>query len=274
MRSRILPVQLGLVAALCAGVVPVLRAQTKGPQADPLTFDVASVKPSGRSSEGTLIRATIGNQGYHVVDAPLRLLMTVAYTVTDRQISGGPSWMNGDRFDIEAKADRPHSIDELHVMLQHLLEERFHLMVRRETRDESAWALVVAKGGPKMPVHDPADQDYPPTGLQPVPAADGALCFKMPARNISMTYFAFMLSRSMSRSVVDQTGLTARFDFTLQFAPDGLHLVGPDGGTPSVSPDCSDAFTALPQQLGLQLEAAKAPVEYLVVEHAEKPTEN
>ncbi len=267
-------VQLALVAALCSAVVPALRAQAKGPEADPLTFDVASVRPSARSSEGTLIRATIGNQGYHVVDAPLRLLMTVAYTVTDRQISGGPSWMSSDRFDIEAKADRPRSIDELHVMLQHLLEERFHLKVRREMRDESAWALVVAKGGSKMSVHDPADKDYPPTGLQPVPGPGGALCFKMPARNITMTYFAFMLSRSMSRSVVDKTGLTARYDFTLQFAPDGLHLIGPDGGTPSISPDCSDASTALPQQLGLQLEAAKAPVEYLVVEHAEKPSEN
>lgn len=74
--------------------------------------------------------------------------MTMAYTVTDRQISGGPSWMSKDRFDIEAKAERPRTIDELHVMLQHLLEERFHLKVQRTTREQSAWALVVAERGP------------------------------------------------------------------------------------------------------------------------------
>ncbi len=208
------------------------------------------------------------------MDAPLRLLMTVAYTVTDRQISDGPSWMSSDRFDIEARAGRPRTIDELHVMLQHLLEERFHLKVRPTTREESAWALVIGKGGSKMQVHDPGDKDFPPTGLRPVPESDGSLCFEMPARNITMNYFAFMLSRSMNRSVVDRTGLPARYDFDLRFAPDGVHLAAPDGGAAAISPDCSDAFAALPRQLGLKLEATKAPVEYLVVEHAEKPTEN
>jgi uncharacterized protein (TIGR03435 family) len=273
-----LPVRAALAAiVLCAGFAVGLRAQQHPQKAepDPLTFEVASVKLSaGCAPECTLIRATMGNQGYHAVDAPLRLLMTVAYSITDRQITGGPAWMNGDRFDIEAKAERPHTIDKLHVMLQHLIEERFHLQVRHETREEAAWALVVAKGGPKMAAHDPADKDYPPTGLRPVPGSDGALCFEMPARNITMTYFAFMLSRSMGRSVVDRTGLPARYDFTLQFAPDGVHLASPNGGVAAISPDCSDAFAALPKQLGLKLEATKAPVEYLVVEHAEKPTEN
>lgn len=125
-----------------------------------------------------------------------------------------------------------------------------------------------------MLVHDPTDNDYPPTRLLPVKGSDGSLCFEIPARNITMNYFAFMLSRSMSRTVVDKTGLSARYDFHLQFMPDGLHLAGPDGGAAVISADCSDAFAALPKQLGLKLEATKAPAEYLVVEHAEKPTEN
>jgi uncharacterized protein (TIGR03435 family) len=225
---------MGTMAALKALLAATLFAGAAAGQA----FDVASVKPSaGCSPECTLIRATVGNQGYHAADAPLRLLMTVAYTVTDRQISGGPSWMNSDRFDIEAKAERPQTIDELHVMLQHLLEERFHLKVRRETKEEPAWALKVAKGGAKMAVHDRTDKDYPPTGLRPVPGSDGALCFEMPARNITMNYFAFMLSRSMNRSVVDETGLADRYDFTLQFVPDGLHLIGRDGGSPAIAAD-------------------------------------
>lgn len=276
MPSHRLRAEAALVAvAVWLAVTFGLRAQSPTAQQDPLTFEVASVKPSaGCTPECTIIRATIGNEGYHAMDASLRLLMTVAYGVTDRQISGGPSWMSKDRFDIEAKAERPRTIDELHVMLQHLLEERFNLKVRRTTREESAWALVVAKGGPRMPVHDPKDKDYPPTGVRPVKASDGGLCFEIPARNITMNYFAFMLSRAMNRSIVDRTDLSARYDFNLQFVPDGLHLAGPDGGVAPISPDCSDAFAALPKQLGLRLEATKAQVEYLAVVHAEKPTDN
>ena len=113
-------------AAFCAAVTLGLRAQSQTDEKDPLTFEVASVKPSaGCPPACGLIRQMPGSQRYHAEGATLRLLMTVAYTVTDRQISGGPSWMSTDRFDIEAKAERPRTSDELHVMLQHLLEERF-----------------------------------------------------------------------------------------------------------------------------------------------------
>jgi uncharacterized protein (TIGR03435 family) len=200
--------------------------------------------------------------------------MTVAYTVTDRQISGGPSWMSTDRFDIEAKAERPRTSDELHVMLQHLLEERFNLKLRRETRAQPVWALAVAKGGSKMPVHDPEDKDHPPMGLQMIRGSDGSMCPGLRGQNATMNYFAFTLSRSMDRSVIDKTGLPGRYDVNLQFMPDGLQLKGPDGGGPAIGPDCSDIFTALPKQLGLKLESAKGPVEFLVAEHAEKPGEN
>src|ERR1700733_8916210 len=129
-------------------------------ETDSLTFEVASVKPSlGCPPACGLIRSTVGSQGYHAEGATVRSLMTVAYSVTDKQISGGPSWMNTDRFDIEAKAARQGSTDELHVMLPHLLEERFNPKLRREMREEPVWALVVAKGGVKMPVHDPNDKD-------------------------------------------------------------------------------------------------------------------
>ena len=243
-------------------------------ETDSLTFEVGSVKPSlGCPPACGLIRSTVGSQGYHAEGATVRSLMTVAYSVTDKQISGGPSWMNTDRFDIEAKAARQGSTDELHVMLQHLLEERFNPKLRREMREEPVWALVVAKGGVKMPVHDPNDKDYAPIGLKTVGGNDG-VCFAMPGRNVTMNYFAFMLSRMMNRTVVDKTGLPAHYDVDLQFVPDGLHASGPDGWPLATSPDCSDAFFALPKQLGLNLEAAKAPVEYLVVEHVDKPTEN
>jgi len=251
-------------------------AQSQTSQDDPLTFEVASVKPSaGCPPACGLIRSTVGSQGYHVEGAFLKTIMTVAYGVTDRQISGGPSWMTTERFDIEAKAARQRTVDDLHTMLAHLLEERFHLKIRRETRQESVWNLVVAKGGSKMPVHDPGDKDYPPMGPQMARDSDGGICFALQGHNETMGYLAFILSRNMDRGVIDQTGLPARYDVNLRYLPDGWsHPQTPDGTPVPVSADCSDIFTALPKQLGLRLEAGKGPVEFLVVEHVEKPTEN
>jgi uncharacterized protein (TIGR03435 family) len=125
---------------LALGIGGGTRAQAQAEGNDALSFEVASVKPSsGCPPSCGLIRPSNGSQGYHAEGASLRSLMTVAYTVTERQISGGPSWMNTEGFDIEAKAERPHTTDELHTMLQHLLEERFHLKLRRETNRCGPW---------------------------------------------------------------------------------------------------------------------------------------
>jgi len=245
-----------------------LRAQ------DPVTFEVASVKASaGCPPACGLIRPTVGTGGYHIEGAFLRTIMTVAYTVTDRQISGGPAWINTDRFDIEAKAAGSRTTDELHVMLQHLIEERFNLKLRREARQESVWNLVVAKGGAKLTAHDPEDKDYPPIGGQMVKAPDGSVCPGLMGHNVRMDYFAFFLSRTLDRAVIDKTELTARYDINLQFMPDGAKF-GDGGAGPTVSPDCTDLYSALPKQLGLKLEAGKGPVDFLVVERVDKPTEN
>ena len=265
-----------VAVAFCDAVTLGIRAQSQTEEKDSLTFEVASVKPStGCPPACGLIRQMPGGLTYHGEGVQLRVAMTVAYTVTDRQISGGPSWMNTDRFDIEAKAARPRTPDELHVMLQHLLEERFHLKVRRETREEPVWALVVDKGGSKMPAHNPEDLDHPPMGLQVVRGSDGSLCGGLAGHKVTMEYLAFTLSRSTDRTVIDRTGLPARYDLNLQFLPDAARTAAPDGGgAPAISPDCADLPSALPKQLGLRLESAKGPVQFLVVEHAEKPTEN
>ncbi len=262
--------------ALCAAIAWGVHAQSQAGEKDPLTFDVASVKPSGGCPPACgLLRQMPGGMRYHGEGVPLRVAMTVAYSVTDRQISGGPSWMTTDRFDIEAKAARPRTSDELHVMLQHLLEERFHLALRREERNEPVWALVLDKSGSRMPVHDPADLDHPPMGLQAVRGTDGSVCGSLAGRNVTTEYLAFTLSRWTDRAVIDRTGLPARYDVKLQFLPDAAKSAAPEGaGAPAISPDCADLPAALPKQLGLRLEAAKGPVQFLVVQHAEKPTEN
>ena len=266
-----------LLAGVTLTAAMAVRAQTQAEEKDPLVFDVASVKPSaGCPPSCGLIRPTVGSGGYHVEGAQLRVLMTVAYTVTDRQIAGGPSWLGTDRFDIEAKAGKQRTTDELHVMLQHLLEERFQLKLRREERQQTVWNLVVAKEGSKLTPHDPDDKNFPPIGQQMNKAPDGSLCPGINGQNVRMDYLAFFLSRGLDRTVLDKTGLPGRYDLKMQFLPDGAQLRGggEGGAGPTISPDCADLYSSLPKQLGLRLEAGKGPVPFLVVERAEKPTEN
>lgn len=230
------------------------------------TFEVASVKASAPGGRGGIVRMLPGNQTYIANNVPLRLIMTVAYSVTDRQISGGPDWINTDRWDINAKADRRYTSDELHAMLARLLEDRFQLQVRHEKREMAVYALTVDKGGPKMAEHDPADLDHPPFG--PGPGGRGTS-----GRNVQMSFFAFMLSRLLDRNVIDRTGLTKYYDLTLDFVRDVPPQPEAAPGEPQ-RPDGPSVFTAVREQLGLRLEPAKGPVEFLVIERAERPSQN
>ena len=267
---------IGLALFLTAAAFAQPAAQPQAVEKDPLVFDVASVKPGDCVPPNCgLVRPTVGVGGYHIAGATIRTIMTVAYTVTDRQITGGPAWMNSDRWDIEAKADRQRTSDELHVMLQHLLEERFHLKLRHENRQESVYSLSLAKDGPKFKSHDPDDKDYAPIGAQMVRAADSSICFGINGVNVTMDYLAFFLSRGQDRMIINQTGLTGRWDVRLQYIPDAAAMArGPDGAALNFSPDCETLAAALPKQLGLRMEAGKGPVPYLVVEGLEKPSEN
>ncbi len=242
------------------------HAQTPAPQTantDSLRFDVASLKPSLPNQQGGIIRPTPGNQGYHATNLPLRTYLTIAYSVRDSQITGDPSWLGTDRYDLEAKAEKQSTIDELHTMLGHLLEDRCQLKFHMETKEQSGFSLVLDKAGPKLTEHDPNDKDYPPIA----PTGPG----RFQATNATMNYFAFFLSRIVDRPVVDNTGLPARYDFKLEFAPD--RPGGADGGNaPAI--DAPGLPEALKSQLGLRLEQGKVPGQHLVIDHIEKPSEN
>jgi uncharacterized protein (TIGR03435 family) len=247
----------------------VAAAQTES--TEPFTFDVAAIKPTPPDQRGGIVHQLPGGQVYEIVGAPLRLIMTVAYTVTDRQISGGPDWINSDRWDIQAKADRRGTSDEMHAALARLLEDRFQLKIRHETRQLPVYLLTVDKKGATMPEHDAADLKHEPIGGNPFQGLNG--------QNVTMNYFAFFLSRMMDLNVLDQTNLTAHYDVKLHFVPEQLVGRGegrgaPDAGPPPSIPDGPDIFTALREQLGLRLEKGKGPVDYLVIEHAEKPSGN
>jgi uncharacterized protein (TIGR03435 family) len=248
-------------------------AQSQTPQ-ERLTFEVASVKPSPPGAFPNPSHPLPGNQTYRNRGVSLRLLMVFAYSVPERRISGGSSWINTDLFDIDAKAARPGAIDALRTMVQHLLEDRFQLKVRRETREQPVWDMVVDKAGATMPVHDPQYKDDPPLVGPQMINGHGPACPGFIGSNLSMNYLAFLLSRTTDRNVIDKTGLTAHYDVNLRYVLDPANPAPPDGAGPAVSLDCPDIVAALREQLGLRLESAKGPVEYLVVEHAEKPTEN
>ena len=191
--------------------------------------------------------------------------------MTDRQISGGPDWIDRDLWDIDAKANRRGTSDELHAALARLLEERFKIQVRHETRELPVYILTLDKKGAKMPAHDPADLEHMPIR----PGRDGPGSFS--GQNVRMNYFAFFLSRLLDRNVIDRTDLSGPYDVNFHFVPDvpsGPGRGGREEGPAVPLPEGPDIYTALREQLGLQLEKGKGPVDYLVIEHVEKPSAN
>ena len=220
------------------------------------TFEVASVKPNTSGAGDGIVRPLPGNEVYVAQNMPLRILVMVAYSLTDRQLSGGPDWFAGERWDIRAKADRSYPTETLRVMLQKLIEERFQLKFRRELREMPVWELVVDKGGPKMPKHDPNDIDRGP--MRGGPNGRG-----LSGTNLPMDHFALSLSRMLDKNVVNKTGLDGFWDVTLDFVREQDR----DQNGPSI-------FTAVREQLGLRLVAARGPVEHMTVLSAERPTAN
>jgi uncharacterized protein (TIGR03435 family) len=236
-------------------------------------FEVASIKPS--DPQGTV---AIRRSGYRIAttSTSLLFLITWAYDVHSDRLYGKPSWLDSVRYDVVATASqdgrpappRPGQPTELQQMMQALLAERFKLVIHRETRELSMYALLVAKGGPKI-------------RLTEAPAVMGQTPFSMPGSGrligvqVSAEMLAKVLSDQLSRSVQDQTGLKGVFDFKLEWEPDASST-GPDGvRTPPDLGAGSSLFTAIQEQLGLKLEARKGPVEVLVIDHIESaPTEN
>jgi uncharacterized protein (TIGR03435 family) len=259
--------------AAAGGLLPALRAQeAAGGSKEPLVFEVASIKPTAADVRGGIVHQPPGGQSYEAVGAPLRLIMTVAYSVTDRQISGGPDWINTDRWTIEAKANRRGTSDELHDALARLLEERFQLKIRHEKRQLPVYLLTVDKKGVKIPPHDESDLLHEPFAGR---FDNGEL--RMTGQNATLNYFAFVLSRGLDLNVVDETNLTGHYDIDYHYAPEqrGGRGIGADGAAPPAAvPEGPDLFTALREQLGLRLEKGKGPVDHLVIESVQKPSEN
>jgi uncharacterized protein (TIGR03435 family) len=265
---------------------PELRGQT------PEAFEVASVKPAGEALAAAMAAFGAGcDGGFPRVDhnrfaatTTLYALMTWAYGFNKNGgcsfvsygdfISGGPAWIKSDRFEIQAlmPAGTPEyttwqflngEAPALEVMIKNLLADRFHLTIHRETKQVSGYELVLGKGGAKVS----ASTDTNGTGLgsRIEKKPDGTVSQHFGARKLSMTYVALMFGVLTRRPVVDRTGLTGEFTFDLEFAPSDPSL----GESSAAS-----LFTAVQEQLGLKLESARVPAEVLIIDRAEKPSEN
>jgi len=239
------------------GLCPVAPAQTAS------QFEVATIKPNpGDNPYSSGLNTQHGR--LNAQNVTLKRCIMGAYGVGPNQVSGGPSWVSSQSFDIAAKAAQPVNDDaELMKMLRTLLADRFQLTLHQETRTIPAYVLEVAKDGPKLePSTDDGDSSTNTTSTHDGIAID--------ARNTDMDRLADLLARKMDLPVVNQTGLTGSFNIKLHWTPDSYKAAA---GAPN-SPDEVTIFAALPEQLGLRLRATKAPVQVLVIEHAELPTPN
>ena len=204
---------------------------------------------------------------YTAQNVPVRLMIMLMFHLTDAQVSGGPDWTRTGRWDVSAKAEHPAGIDELHIMFQNLLIDRFGLRFHHETRELPAYVLSVDKSGPKLtPNTNPEPFDVPIKGE----GSPG----KIAAQHCSMYYFTWFLSGLgvIGKPVVDKTGLSGFYDFQLEWMP----MADPkftDVRDPSLG-DRPMIFTAVREQLGLRLEAQKAPVEVMVIDQISKPERN
>jgi len=220
--------------------------------ADP-GVEVATIKPSRPDARGSSMLVGRGGQNlFTTTNSTLADLIVFAYGVHPKQLVGAPSWVETDKYDLSVKPDQPGipNIAQLHSMLQKLLADRFHFAFHRDKKELSVYALTAAKSGVKFSKSDAAGN---------LPGIGGTGPGGIFVRNATMEDFAgFLQSRVLERPVVDQTALAGRYDFQLKWTPDAA----------------PDLFAAVQQQLGLKLESTKAPVEVLVIDKVEKPSEN
>lgn len=203
----------------------------------------------------------------------LRVILAAAFSLTSGAISGGPAWVDEDRYEILAGApgDVRPTFEEQMTMLRKLLIDRFNLALHRQTKEFPIYALTVAKSGSKLTVSTPSTA---PEGAPPLVFVLSPSGASLAARDASIGELASVMQRSaLDRAVVDKTGLTGRYDFDLEWAPDETQF---GGNVPKVGPDPPrpDLFSAMQQQLGLRLEATRGPIEALVIDRAERPTAN
>jgi uncharacterized protein (TIGR03435 family) len=224
--------------------------------ADDPVFEVASIKPNKAQSGSSGTHTT--NSRLTTENVNLRRLILMAYDLRESQLTGGPAWIDDVGWDIAAKAEKElpkgrEGEQVMRAMLRSLLAERFQLRLHKEMKELSVYALTVGKNGAKLT----------PSASEGDGSSTNSSNDKLEVKNITISRLTEFLANRMRRIVIDDTGLTGKYDFKIEFAPDGKG----DGERP-------DLLVAIQEQLGLKIESRKAPVDVYIVDGAEKPNEN
>lgn len=257
--------RLGILVVFAAG----FAAQTpQRPGFD--AFEVASIK-SDPNPAGRFIRMQSATQ-FTVHNHTVRTLLAAAYNLSPNEILGGPTLVDADNWAIVARTPAPRpTLEQQMAMLRQLLADRFQVRFHREPKEMAIYTLTAAKGGAKLKPTT-LNPDANPAGPPPLTFVVTLPVLKLAARYASMDDLASLLQRALEQPVADQTGLTGRYDFDMEFTPDETLYAGAFQGAEDASK--LGLLAALRDQLGLKLNAAKGPVSALVIDHAERPSEN
>jgi uncharacterized protein (TIGR03435 family) len=218
-------------------------------------FDVASIKPSDPKLRKPISIRSSGGR-LTITSYNLKMLIRTAYDLEEFRIAGGPSWIDADAYDIVAGSDQSPTEEQRLIMLRKLLKDRFQLKHHRESKVLTVYELGVARKGFKLKA-----------------AEEGAELWwrygggQIESRNMSMPWLAQALTRYIKQTVVDKTELMGGYDFKLEWDESAELASAADTLRPSL-------FTAVQEQLGLKLTAAKGIVEVLVIDHVVRPSEN
>jgi uncharacterized protein (TIGR03435 family) len=255
-------------------------AQAPAPLAE---FEVVSIKPDKSGDLQQTMHPSPGGR-FTATNVTAKRLIEWAYGMRTFQISGEPGWVDSERFDVAAKADGNPRYDflqpTLETMFRSVLADRFQLAVHTVTKDFPIYSLVIAKNGPTIRAVDEGDCPEVPNPQSPCRYLRTNKFGQLNALKAPMGALALVLVPFAGRTVVDKTGLKGSFTYTLDWAK----YLQPPQVPPGVDPPPPMAFdpsslepavaTALEEQLGLKLESGKGPVETLVIDHIERPTEN
>jgi uncharacterized protein (TIGR03435 family) len=269
---------IALAGLIFIGLMPESRGQS--PAESKPKFAVAVVKPTNLDLRQRIDMRVLPDGGLTATNVTLQFLIKVAYGVQDSQVSGGPGWINTEKFDILAKPAEGTK-PPLLPMLQSLLEDRFKLVIRRSTKSVAVYELKMARADRLGPGLHELEAGTCPTGPRPVGGPAAAPCGgflsarnQLTGRRVTMTALTSPLSTILQRPVLDKTGRGGQFDLELYWTPD--ETVAGRGDLMPVPGDASPTsiFTAIQEQLGLRLESARGSVEIVEIVGAEKPGEN
>jgi uncharacterized protein (TIGR03435 family) len=269
------------------------QSQSAAPALTSYEYEVVSIKPNNSTGFPSV---TAGDDGLTILNIQLMPLLYSAFGVGKDQLVGAPDWLNSEKYDINAKIDpetadalKKLSADDRKIARQHMMQmifiDRCKLKFHRDTKDLQVYNLVIGKNGPKIQ-QSKTDNAAPPSSnpMNNVRVGRGGV---VEFHALPMVALVQILSQQLGATVVDKTGLTGMYDFTWNFAPDGGQGRGGGDGAPPMGgggggagptlpadPGGVSIFTQVQELLGLKLESSKGPVEIIVIEHIERPSEN